>query len=300
MELERPSQRVFIIEAAGNELYDKVSLNGKIKIPDSIVELKKALPKIATGDLDIRESTIPEAGKGVFAERDFAKNELITYYEGPILSKKEADLLPIKTHHKSIVALKYVQVGLLRRDGKEIQNPKEELSNGGIAAFLNDSRSDENNNTSFLILDMKENQKIWVKMIEKARRSDPNNKATVRLLMPIFDTMIREGGAFQLIRRIIVVKALRNIKRGEELFASYGNNYPYFAPPEGAKRLANDDDLREGNEKRKKCSVCFSETYYRDLVHRDYLCSPLCQSSYYDKYPEKLLFSLALCDDDSQ
>lgn len=283
MEQERP--KVFFVAASGNELYDKVKFQyadrEKTFVPQSALDLKRALPTLSTGELELRESTIPNAGNGVFAGRDFSQNEIITYYDGPVMTYEAASLLDKKTHHKAIVEGKnYVVVGnrLKDKDKTLITNPREEMSNAGVGAFLNDARDPTKNNVEFLILDMKENQRIWVDMVNSGRKRDPNNKISVRTLMPQFDKHIRNTEKFSLLRRIIVVRALRNVSRGEELFVSYGTGYAYFEDDDnGKKRRPDEVDLREGDgEKRKKCESCFRLTVYIDPLSGLYYCSPEC------------------------
>lgn len=292
MEEERP--RVFLVEANGKKLYDRVRFQYHDKertfVPDSALDLKRALPKLSTGEIELRESSIPNAGNGVFAGRDFSRDEMITYYDGPVVPYEEASKQEIKTHHIAIVhGQSYVIVGnLLLENRKPITNPAIELANLGVGAFLNDSRDEGKNNVEFVILDMKGNQKIWVDMVKSARMRDPSNRTSVRTLMPQFDELIvtrpsiREK--FRLLRRMIVVRALRDIARGEELFVSYGRGYQYFGPTAGGGEEGKKRVLEEGEreprediqEKRQKCQSCLKLTVFIDPLTGLYYCSPEC------------------------
>lgn len=42
----------------------------------------------------VKKSTIPNAGKGLFAAEDFAKGEEIGQYRGEMITKQQADLIP--------------------------------------------------------------------------------------------------------------------------------------------------------------------------------------------------------------
>lgn len=283
---ERP--RLFFVEASGKELFDKVRYKYRdweeTIVPESAVEMKRLMPKISTGELSVRDSTIPRAGKGVFATRAFGKNEIITYYDGPVMSGKEAALLPIKSHHKSIVTSGgFVIAGHLLKNGKPVTDPLREMADSGVGAFLNDARDEEKNNVEFLILDMKHNQKIWVDSIKRARKADPTNNKSVRTLMPYFDKTIvtnpQVREKFKLIRRIIIVRALRDLNEGEELFVSYGDNYEFFGDEPAQRKRGPDGELREGDEKKQKCETCSKMTEYQDLVSLKYYCSPGCQSN---------------------
>ena len=56
----------------------------------------------------MKTSRIPDAGNGLFANRDFSANEVVARYEGPILSTKEAMKLEDKTYLMRLGKEKYV------------------------------------------------------------------------------------------------------------------------------------------------------------------------------------------------
>lgn len=95
--------------------------------------------KMATigNGVEVRTSTIANSGNGLFATRDFEKNEPITRYEGEIISKKDAEKLEKQkknSHFISYQAQHSVIVGL--------NDPTISQGRGG-ASFANDGKRDE-------------------------------------------------------------------------------------------------------------------------------------------------------------
>lgn len=313
--------KMHLVEADQENLYDRIQCdyfnpeNLQIPlfrepetIPLSAKEIKGLTPKISSGELEIRTSSIPNTGNGTYAGRDFEKGEIISYYSGPILPFSEVRALPYshQTHALSIVTGGfYVIVGNERDDGSGalVENPGIELRDGGIGPFLNDAR-DERNNVQFMALDSRVNQEIFVTAIKNGRTRDPNNKFLVRTLLPVFDRQIGSGALSQGVKgktffigeRVMIVHAMRNIRKGEELFVSYGDNYKFFGEEEEEqkKRPVEEGDLR-GKEGRKrikfgKCLSCSDLTEYTDYISGGFLCSPECVGKHYDENPNILTF----------
>jgi hypothetical protein len=83
--------------------------------------------------LEVLDSTIPNAGKGLFATRPFRKGEIIEEYKGPIETKEEYDEAP------SLYGLEISR-------GRVI-NPIN--STDCFARYANDARSQRRNNSQF-------------------------------------------------------------------------------------------------------------------------------------------------------
>ena len=139
-----------------------------------------AVAEIATvgNGVLVRPSTIPDAGNGLFADRDFAKNELITEYEG--VEEAEADAKRKQprdiTHH------------ITRKDSRSIhglKDPTQAVGRGG-ASFANDPREASRCNARY----------FW--------RPDPATSGTTNK---------------------VFLKATKDIRKGDEIFVSYGKGY---------------------------------------------------------------------------
>lgn len=53
----------------------------------------------------VKESTLPQAGKGLFAARDIGKGEVIEFFDGRLVSKSQAQSLDAQGHGSHLVAL---------------------------------------------------------------------------------------------------------------------------------------------------------------------------------------------------
>jgi SET domain-containing protein len=136
----------------------------------------------------VGESKLPGAGCGLFADRDFCKNERITEFCGEVIDADEAKHRRAKgedTHIRSLVPM-YVCV-----DGRLV-SPSDKEQGGG--SFVNDSRGKRPYNC-----------KLVVKQVTKG---------------------VKRKGLAALERCFVV--AITNIKKGEELYASYQRDYWHF------------------------------------------------------------------------
>jgi hypothetical protein len=330
--------RLFFRPATQHDFYDKVEYvfydkttalkmsDGSIeRVPDDVEEIKHNVPKISTGELEIKQSTIPNAGNGTFCARSFEKDEIISYYSGPVVDGWTAKLYDT-SHHRSIVTGdKYVIVGnFVENDGINslIEDPAKSLRNKGIGAYINDIKDTERYNVEFITLDAYENQKIWVEKIMKARQNiqstdedddekHKENSLLVRDLMHAFDLMIdtKLASNFNIKQRIVIVKALKNIPQGSELFVDYSENYwksqlkndkkkKRMRREEEKKKKKNNDNNHKKRKTDMKCVFCdFIVT--NDIIDTftgQLLCSLECQRRYYDKYPNLLELFRSLID----
>lgn len=160
-------------------------------------------PTLATvgHGVEIRESQIAGGGSGLFTTRSFDEGEAITAYSGQILSWKQARQVPPHeaSHMRSLVPMRWTLDGKRLPDGTSITQPNEQLQGLGGAAFANDAvRTRFQMNADFDFWDSPANRRL----LDVGEFGD-----------------VRPG------ERIIVLKALRRIEAGEEVFVSYGQQY---------------------------------------------------------------------------
>lgn len=153
--------------------------------------------------LEIKISTIPGAGGGLFATREFAKNEWVTFYDGRVISHEEAKELektPGAVSHVRKVSSMHSMIDGLR----DAQLAMDENRGGG--SFINDAKDVKNgNNAEWMTIDIEQVKKIMTSYTNTS-------------LYTIMDKLSRAGG-------IVIIKALRVIPAGREIFVSYGSHY---------------------------------------------------------------------------
>jgi hypothetical protein len=156
--------------------------------------VKRNVPTLGNG-LEIRESTIRNAGLGLFTTRYYHKEEIITYYDGFLLTWKEffQRLKEDKRYYDYATPLfrgQWMIVGNMNERGEWIQDPRVEMQGRGLGAFMNDGKP----NVLLKELDTARNDDLFFRY----KDGDPDH-------------------------RIIVARATRRIEPGEELFISYGS-----------------------------------------------------------------------------
>eukprot|EP01055_Gregarina_sp_Pseudo9_P001101 Gregarina_sp_Pseudo_9__1100@NODE_1717_length_1371_cov_29_033033_g1591_i0_p1_GENE_NODE_1717_length_1371_cov_29_033033_g1591_i0NODE_1717_length_1371_cov_29_033033_g1591_i0_p1_ORF_typecomplete_len435_score63_22SET/PF00856_28/1_4e03SET/PF00856_28/6_6e15_NODE_1717_length_1371_cov_29_033033_g1591_i0311335 len=82
--------------------------------------------------VEVRDSTIPSAGRGLFASRDFKKGELVTEYVGEIITRDEA--------RRRLRRGMFHYLGTLVTGMYEIDGIKEPQEGVGAASFINHAR----------------------------------------------------------------------------------------------------------------------------------------------------------------
>lgn len=159
-------------------------------------ELEK-VPKIGGGVI-VKDSLIENAGKGLFANRRFSRNEVITYYPFRVLAKQEARDLPLQeqTHLLS-----------LYKGHSVIDGKGEPVTGIGGGAFANDI---EKGKTQQLLRDTGRSRTN-----AKFREFDYNGKMQVDIW-----TRVRFPSS-----RIMLLYALRDIEKGEEIYVDYEEDY---------------------------------------------------------------------------
>ena len=154
---------------------------------------EKMLANVPRNALRVAPSSIPKAGLGLFAVRDYKKGEVVTFYEGEIIDHKEArrrEDRGIDTHIRVHIALRFYIDGF----HTDASDPLV-----GKASFINHKRTGANVDFGFA--------------------DSASNKAKMESFL--------RGGAFALDpkQRKTFVFALRDIKAGEEFFVDYGRDY---------------------------------------------------------------------------
>lgn len=88
--------------------------------------------------MSVRPSGIPDAGLGLFADTKFRCGDIITYYDGHWLTRREAEALASKTHLRTLSS-SYSAIDGLRTP----------IPGRGGASFANDGRDALCNNSTF-------------------------------------------------------------------------------------------------------------------------------------------------------
>ena len=174
-------------------------------------EIAKKLAVVDDVNLTIAKSSIPQAGNGLFAKRDFEIGDPITGYEGQLL--KQADALKLvkekkDTHLRTLISLRFVLDGTKLSDGTAIDlaNPMPQIRGKGGAAFVNDNGA-SGANAEFELADDAYNHTVDEEIERELKGGAPSLK-----------NHKPEG-------RIIFIRATKKIKRGNEIFVHYGEDY---------------------------------------------------------------------------
>jgi hypothetical protein len=151
--------------------------------------LRAVLPTIGRG-VSVRPSTLgPFAGRGLFADRDFAVGEIISYYDGQVIRYRDMNDVPKRwrSHMRAVYPHKYGIVGNYLFYNNAIYGR-------GAAAFAN-----------------------------TLEVGDDRHHFNASALFPI-DTKanLTFGNPFD---RVVVTKATTRIRAGQEIFLPYGPAY---------------------------------------------------------------------------
>lgn len=274
------SQRLFVSEDGKTIINNNKE---RQSFGDNVERIKSHLATVGHG-LQIKKSSIPDAGYGVFATRAYRKNELITYYHGGVSKRIElADLDPsYKTHARRINGY-YTMYGNFTESGVPINfdnNSFEQVANKGAGAFLNAKNADEANCDWFILRSI-------ANEIRMDETEDP----------------------FQI---VILIVARKRLYIGSELFIDYGEQYwqqparsgitrptfitreTYYASLEKTKNdavhrvikrvaptlISDEDD--QTNKKRRvgKCVSCLVSTPMVDTGLNAFFCSLECRDEF--------------------
>jgi hypothetical protein len=146
--------------------------------------IARRIPPTIGNGVFVADSKLLYAGRGLFADKDFCKNDLITEYGGEVIDADEAKRRRAKgaaSHIRSLVPL-HVCI-----DGRHVSVRQGE----GGASFINDPLGKHPYNCKFVVKQTSEG-------------------------------VVRTG--LSVGERCFVV-ALSNIRKGDELYVSYGNDY---------------------------------------------------------------------------
>ncbi len=144
----------------------------------------------------LTQSSIPNAGFGLFVSEPIKKGEPITAYTGFAIPYKAALQLRQRgedTHIRTLFSMRWALDGLRNpTTGERFQDPQNELVGQGLAAFSNDGGKEARNNAEFDYVDSGTNCDAF--------SPDPTT-------------------------RLLFLRATRPIEPGEEVFVSYGQDY---------------------------------------------------------------------------
>jgi hypothetical protein len=173
----------------------------KTVVPENAEYLMVQASLTTVGDgVLVRPSTIPAAGSGLFANRDFAKGAPVTGYEGKLITHAEAKRLSkedrshVRAHQRQRTALNGKIVA-----GRPL-SPASIQGRGG-AAMTNHKKGGKAN----VVFD---------------------NVDSARYLAQLANWMVSSSNPHPDPQgRITYLKARRAIRKGEELFVDYGEDY---------------------------------------------------------------------------
>lgn len=89
----------------------------------------------------VRTSSLPDAGNGLFADRDFKKGDYVTEYDGPRLTRIEA--LELKALHQ------HSHIRSVAAGYEYIDKPDSPLPGIGAGVWINDGTALKLNNVKF-------------------------------------------------------------------------------------------------------------------------------------------------------
>lgn len=182
--------------------------DGGGSIAKTCAEIRANLAVVGRG-VDIDESTLEYAGKGLFATRDFATGEAITEFAGYLLDQSDSARLAREGRDANLISHVggiWNLDGRRRPDGALIVNAELDLKNLGGASYANDVPYAEAN-ARFTFVDCEENHRSASELLARITTQEEMMRALPIALKP------RD--------RITLLVATRPIKAGDEIFASW-------------------------------------------------------------------------------
>lgn len=175
------------------------------KPEDSLFEhVKQSLHVLGDGGVLLRQSNIPNAGLGLFANRSFKPCEPITAYTGESVTHQEA----IKrrkqgaaSHLRRHIALRFAIDGSRAPDGMPIVDASQQMQGRGVGAFANHGGA-RRANADFAFVDSPHNERQMQQFLAGASNVD-----------------------FDPDERITYLRATKPIAKGEEILLDYGSDY---------------------------------------------------------------------------
>lgn len=189
--MEAPQKYPLFIGNGGKSIID--SQQNIVRFGDDPARIKTIIPTVG-GSVKIANSSIPNGGKGLFAERAFEEKEIVTFYDGAVAQKVPfKEIMDCYKTHARKLGREHTLFGNFTESGEKIDLSEDDYSQvigKGGGAFLNDGK--EKNNCA------------WYD------------------LYPSSHLLSTTEDPFQI---VVLLYALRPIKKGEELFISYGVDY---------------------------------------------------------------------------
>jgi len=190
---------------------DTIYINGSeddimsIENVQDLLKLKQNLSTVGNGCYLDKSKYLEKIGIkvfqwGLFAERDFKKDEIITWYNGyAVKAPKKESLLSNEqlSHLRTLFSLNILLVGNYLQNGTKITNPKIQLQGLGGASYINHAKNKKDLNVKFAYITTKD--------------YDQN-----------FDTRAPHCND-----RIVVVAAIKDIMKNTEFLTSYGEDYNF-------------------------------------------------------------------------
>jgi len=209
---------------------------------DSFETLPQRMATVGNG-IEIRLSTVPNAGNGVFATRDFPRGAPITMYVGKAITHSQGKVKGYQhSHVRTLFKMRWAIDGLFMPTGTPITDPQRQLQGFGGGAYVNDSWGMPNyerlRNAVFDRVDgprvEQVNRAVQLAMLER-------NPKVIHPL-PNFD-LLNPSNAYE------VLRATRDIYAGDEVLVSYGISYWGYDPDqEYAKQEEKPDSAESYNE----------------------------------------------------
>ena len=184
---------------------------------------------LTNGQLEIRESKVKRVigdyalGRGLFALREYAQNEIITVYGGELITREEANLR--KEAHESPS----------RRYLMRISDTDFVVDGWQFASGISDTPTGPDG----CFLPVSEDATQWMQGCAAMANHDPANHNAYLS----FVTLDVRSEAARLYPRIPTLKANRRICQGEEILINYGSSMPFTT------RLIKETD-NEGDEEK--------------------------------------------------
>lgn len=128
-------------------------------------EFDELRERLANGnrDVEVRTSTLPDAGLGLFARRAFAAGEPITRYDGFIIPYEQARKASRaeRSHHHELLPMRFTLDGSRDADtGLPIVDPSSELVGRGMGAWAKEARDPARANAEYDFLDNEANMRV--------------------------------------------------------------------------------------------------------------------------------------------
>jgi len=193
---------------------------------DSFETLPQRMATVGNG-IEIRLSTVPNAGNGVFATRDFPRGAPITMYVGKAITHSQGKVKGYQhSHVRTLFKMRWAIDGLFMPNGTPITDPQRQLQGFGGGAYVNDSWGMPN---------YERLRNAVFDRVDGPRIAQAYATANFDLLNP--------NNAYE------VLRATRDIYAGDEVLVSYGISYWGYDPDqEYAKQEEKSDSAESYNE----------------------------------------------------